>query len=161
MNNALICLVLLASCAAAPPANPPALPMVLHPVAPASVVKPTARSLVGVQAPLPSPPPEPPQAPPAPAKEAIVDLSPTVATLSAPELLEASEQARVDAQSYVAWRKSLPENIDRLNTLTQQVNLTVARMKANEIGGIYDPSDVVATRGAVRALRTFLAVKGD
>jgi hypothetical protein len=103
--------------------------------------------------------PLPPDPPPAP----IAHQSPpaTVATLTPPEIVLAAEQAHRDASGYVAWRLSKPENIDRLTTLTANMNAAVAVMKAGRVRGRYKPTDVLAARAAVRELRSFLANKGD
>lgn len=85
----------------------------------------------------------------------------SIASLSPPQLLIAADQARTDAIGYVAWKLSKPENIDRLTTLTRQVNLTITAMKAGEIKGRYQPTDVIAARASVQALRSFLRTKGD
>lgn len=90
-----------------------------------------------------------------------VHPTPTVATLTPPEIVVAADQAHHDATGYVAWKKSKPENIDRLTTLTATMNEAVARMKAGKVNGRYQPTDVVAARGALRELRSFLSNKGD
>lgn len=87
--------------------------------------------------------------------------SASISSLSPPQLLIAADQARTDAIGYVAWKLSKPENIDRLTTLTRQVNLTITAMKAGEIKGRYQPTDVIAARASVQALRSFLRTKGD
>ncbi len=85
----------------------------------------------------------------------------TVGTLTPPEIVVAADQAHKDATGYVAWSKSKPENIDRLTTLTSNMNDAVARMRAGAVHGRYRPTDVVAARAALRELRSFLSNKGD
>jgi hypothetical protein len=131
--------LLLAGCASKPvpdvlilpPEPPPALPVARH------------------LAPVP-PPPLPPLDPPA-----------SVARLSPSEILIAADQARADANGYVAWKRSKPENIDRLTTLTATLNIAVAQMRAGRVRGKYAPTDIIAARAALHELRSFLATKGD
>lgn len=85
----------------------------------------------------------------------------TIATLTAPEIVVAANQAHRDATGYVAWSNSKPANIDRLTTLTSTLDAAVARMKAGRADGQYKPTDVVAARSALRELRSFLRDKGD
>jgi hypothetical protein len=85
----------------------------------------------------------------------------SISSLTAPQLLTAAEQARADAQNYVAWKLSKAENIARLTTLVQGVNLRISQMKDGRIKGRYQPTDIIAAKGAVQALRSFLIVKGD
>lgn len=108
----------------------------------------------------------PPRLPPVPASvPEVVRTVPkppaTIATLTAPEIVVAANQAHRDATGYVAWSNSKPENIDRLTTLTSTLDAAVARMKAGRADGQYKPTDVVAARAALRELRSFLKNKGD
>lgn len=158
--------LLLAACASAPDAaeEPEAPLIVLRPEAPARpVVRPVVRPYVAPAVPVaPSVAPAPEaQAAAVPPVPPVPPALLTIATLSPAELLVAAEQARRDATSYVAWRKSLPENINRLNTLTQALNISVARMVTNESGGTYRAPDIIAVRTTLRALLSFLATKGD
>jgi hypothetical protein len=84
-----------------------------------------------------------------------------ISSLTAPQLLTAAEQARADAQNYVAWKLSKSENIARLTTLVQGVNLRISQMKDGRVKGRYQPTDIIAAKGAVQALRSFLISKGD
>ena len=106
---------------------------------------------------------DPPPLPPVPEQEVIIPpqkVTPkaaTVAVLTPKELLTAAAQAKTDATGYVAWKKSKPENIERLTTLTVNLDNAVKKMEQ----GHYTPGDVVAARGALKDLQTFLQNKGD
>ena len=109
-------------------------------------------------------PPDPPpvqQAQRAQPKAPPVAAPSTITTLTASEIVVAADQARVDATGYVAWKHSKAENIDRLTTLTTNLTAAVSQMQAGRVRGKYKPTDVVAARGALRELRSFLANKGD
>lgn len=114
-----------------------------------------------------TPPPEPMPVPPSPEPVVIpaarrpLPAPPTIATLTPPEIVVAADQAHRDAVGYVAWSRSKPEIIDRLTTLTANMNAAVAQLKAGRVQGRYRPTDVLAARAALRELRSFLANKGD
>lgn len=113
-------------------------------------------------APIDDPLPLPPDPPPAPVvRRPPPAAPPTIATLTPTEIVVAANQAHRDASGYVAWKKSKPENIDRLTTLTANMNAAVAAMKAGRVQGRYNPTDVMAARAAVRDLRSFLTNKDD
>lgn len=112
-----------------------------------------------------TPPPEPMLVPPEPVLMPIVRQAPphppTIAALTPPEIVVAAEQAHRDATGYVAWSRSKPENIDRLTTLTANMNAAIAQMKDGHARGRYRPTDVLAARAALNELRSFLKNKGD
>jgi hypothetical protein len=88
-------------------------------------------------------------------------ISASISRLTPSEILVAADQARVDANGYVAWKRSNPENIDHLTTLTVALNIAVTQMRAGRRHGKYAPTDVIAARAALHELRSFLATKGD
>lgn len=163
MKSLLMVMVLLASCsdAKAPPASSPDLD---RPPSPAVV-----RRLPPV---LPVPPKPPhddaallaraPHDDAALLAQAPAGQAQTVATLTAADIIAAADQARIDALGYIVWSKSQPDNITRLNTLTDTLTAAVKQMQDHATApGVYLAPDVVEARGALTALRTFLRTKGD
>jgi PBP1b-binding outer membrane lipoprotein LpoB len=86
---------------------------------------------------------------------------PATSKLTPKEIVVVAEQAKADAAGYVAWKDSKNENIDRLTTLTVDLNNAVATMRANEHDGTYRAADVLNARTALHELRRFLATKDD
>ena len=103
---------------------------------------------------VPIPEPIKTEEPPPPAK-------PPAATKEATTIIKAAEQAKIDATGYVAWKKSRPENIERLTTLTLNLNGALHRMERGKTKGHYAPGDVAAAQVALKDLQNFLQNKGD
>lgn len=89
------------------------------------------------------------------------DTTAAVNILSPSQVLASAAQARTAANGYVGWKDGKEDNIDRLTVLVKALDAAVAQMRAGEIKGRYQAPDVVAARGALRDLRSFLSNKGD
>jgi hypothetical protein len=142
----LIQLALLASCAAAPKPEP-------------AVIEPVATE---------APAPPPPSAKPVAKSKAVVDggdirspNSTIIATLPPDQIPAAAAAAKADASSYVIWKSSKPDNIDRLANLVAGLDASVATMRSHAVSGKYPAADVLDAREKLRELRLFLSVKDD
>lgn len=82
-------------------------------------------------------------------------------TKEASAILKEAEQAKIDATGYVAWKKSRPENIERLTTLTLNLNGALQKMQHGKVRNRYSPGDVAAAQAALKNLQNFLQNKGD
>jgi hypothetical protein len=157
MKAPLFAAILLASCSAAHAPPPLAVP-------PPELSRPPAPARRTVAA-LPTPPipPTPSALAPVPTTQPeTVGLPQTVAVLSAEDIIAAADQARIDALGYIVWSKSQPDNITRMNTLTDTLTAAVKQMREHATSpGVYVATHVIEARGALIALRTFLRTKGD
>ncbi len=88
-------------------------------------------------------------------------LGHSIAALSPPQVIIAADEARADAAGYVAWRQSRPDNIERLTSLTRDLNAAIMAMRAHRVANRYPAADVSAARAALRSLRLFLRNKDD
>jgi len=108
-----------------------------------------------------APTPQAPSPASPPGRSAPADPIQAIATLSPRQVIVAAAAAREDATGYVAWKGSKAPNIERLTTLTRDLDGAITRMRDHELGRKYPPADVFAARAALRALRLFLREKGD
>jgi hypothetical protein len=99
--------------------------------------------------------------PPTPPDADSDSPDPATSKLTPKEIMVVADQAKADAAGYVAWKDSKNENIDRLTTLTVNLNHAVATMRTNEHNGTYRAADVLNARTALHELRRFLATKDD
>jgi hypothetical protein len=111
--------------------------------------------------PVPPIPPETPKSGAQVGRDIRDPGSAVIAILTPAQIGTAATQAKTDANSYVSWHASKPDNIERMASLVSALDEAVARMREHDVGGKYPPTDVLAARTALHDLRLFLSTKDD